>query len=112
MHDDIQIVIHMVDSKPMEVKAVVEAFNALEMALYDSDRQDIESAAQALNLTTIVKDACLERLRHHRNKRFLLTGASTGSLKIFGLVAGVSYFVLRNTIGESLRDGFKESVPG
>ncbi|SRR5260221_599881 len=112
MHEDIEIVIHIVNGGPMEVKLLIEAFNAVEMALYDSDRQDIEAAARELALPALVKDACLERLRHHRNKRFLLTGAAPGSMLLFGMVAGVALSVLKSTLGESFREGFKESDVG
>src|SRR3982074_1517678 len=105
MTEDIQIEIHIQGPRPIDTKSLLEVFNAVEMALYDSDRQDIDLAARALQLPPLLRDAALERLRHFRNKRFLLTGAHAGSIELIGLVAGVSYWVLEKTLAE----GFQES---
>jgi len=79
------------------------------MALYASDRNDIELAATVMPTPGYVKDASLERIRHHRHHRLLLREAQSGSIELIGVVAAVSYFVLQRTLGEALKDGFKET---
>ncbi|NET39010.1 MAG: hypothetical protein F6K19_44725 [Cyanothece sp. SIO1E1] len=51
----------------------------------------------------------LERLRHYRHQRLLLEEARPGSLTLIGLIAGVSYFVIEKTVGESFAEGYRES---
>ena len=106
---DIVIQIHLKDSKGLHSKQLLQAPDTLETSLYASDRQDVERASEKLKIPPIARDACLERLRKYRNDRLLLTGASNGSVELFGVVAGVSYFVLQKTIGETFKEGYKET---
>jgi hypothetical protein len=107
---DIQIQLHfegrggLVDSKE-----VLKLLDVIESATYDSDRDDVIRAAAVLNIKSVEKDACLERLRHYRHKRLLLEETRPGSLVIIGLIAAVGYFVLEKTIGESFTEGYKSS---
>jgi hypothetical protein len=107
---DIQIHLHfegrdgLVDSKE-----VLKILDVIESATYDSDRDDVIRAATVLNIRSVERDACLERLRHYRHKRLLLEEARPGSLVLVGLIAAVGYFVLEKTIGESFTEGYKSS---
>ena len=107
---DIQFEIHLegrhglVDSRDM-----VQILDVIEAATFSSDREDVTEAAEKLRLTELVRDACLERLRKYRHKRLLLKETRSGSLAVFGLLAGVSYFVIHKTIGESFTEAFKTS---
>ncbi len=107
---DIFIQIHLNDNAGIRSKELLQALDTLETALYASDRQDIERVSEKLGISSIIRDACLERLRKYRNDRLLLTGANNGSIELFGMVAGVSYFLLQKTIGESFKEGFKETA--
>ena len=106
---DIVIQIHIQDSNGIHSKELLQTLDTLETALFASDRLDIERASEKLEIPSVIRDACLERLRKYRNDRLLLTGAKNGSIELFGVVAGVSYFVLQKTIGETFKEGFKET---
>lgn len=106
---DIVIELRLRDNDYVRSKFLLQAFDDLETALYASDRKDVEQAASSLDITNVVKDASLERLRQHKNNRLLLTEAKTGSIEIFALVAGVSYYILDKTLGETLKDSYVNS---
>jgi hypothetical protein len=106
---DIVIELRFMRERPLDAKILSQALDTLEVALYASDRRDIERITLELDLPTLAKDASLERLREHRNRRLLLTEARTGSLILEGVVAGVALFVLKNTLGEAFKDGFRET---
>jgi len=107
--NDILIHLRLVGQTDFDAKFVLEALDTIEMALYASDRNDIELAATVMPMPGYVKDASLERIRHHRHHRLLLREAQSGSIELIGVVAAVSYFVLQRTLGEALKDGFKET---
>jgi hypothetical protein len=107
--DDIEIHFRMKGDSGVAAKRLIQSLDDVEASLYESDRRDIEQLTQRLELPSYLRDACLERLRHHRHRRFLITEARPGSLEIVGLVAGVVLFVLHSTVGEAFRDGFSQT---
>lgn len=107
--NDIVIRIRMAGDGAIDAKVLIDALDIAEGALYASDRNDVEQAARELHLPGYVRDASLERLRHHRHQRLLLEEAQTGSIILVTVVAAVSLFVLEKTIGEAFADGFKET---
>jgi len=107
--DDIVIRIRLAGDGALEAKVLIDALDIAEGALYESDRNDVAQAARELRLPNFVRDASLERLRHHRHQRLLLEGAQTGSIVLVTVVAAVSLFVLEKTIGEAFADGFKDT---
>ena len=106
---DIVIKIHLENKDGLHSKELLQVLDTLETSLYASDRQDIERASEELKIPAVIRDASLERLRKYRNDRLLLTGANNGSIELFGVVAGVSYFVLDKVIGEAFKQGVKET---
>jgi hypothetical protein len=107
---DIQFEIHLEGRQGLvDSRAMLQVLDVIETATFSSDRDDVTEAAQRLQLTDLVRDACLERLRKYRHKRLLLRETGPGSLAVFGLLAGVSYFVIHKTIGESFTEAFKTS---
>jgi hypothetical protein len=109
---DIVIKIHLSGTKHHASKTLIKCVDTIETALYASDRKDIEQATTDLHTSRLIRDASLERLRQYRNNRLLFFDAKSGSIELFAIVAGVSYFVLKQTIGESVKEGFKESEVG
>lgn len=106
---DIVIELHLSHAGALDAKAIVEALGDLEAALYSSDRRDIEMVTAELELSRLVRDASLERLRRYRNQRIKIVDAHSGSLVIVGTVAGVSFWVLEKTLGEAFTEAFRES---
>ena len=106
---DIIIEIRLHGGDHVRSKLLLQAFDSLETALYASDRKDIELAASQLEISKVVRDASLERLRQYKNNRLLLMEARTGSIEIAALVAGVSFFILNQTLGETIKESYTHS---
>ncbi|WP_017324064.1 hypothetical protein [Synechococcus sp. PCC 7336] len=114
---DIEIQLHFEgrqfssDEKLVDSRKVLKLLDILEAAVYDSDRSYVDRAARAFltDIRPVVRDACLERLRHYRHQRLLLEEARLGSLALMSFIAGVSYFVIEKTIGESFAEGYRDS---
>ena len=106
---DIAIRLRLGGEDTIHPKDLVSALDTLEVALYESDRRDIERAALKFSIPPVIIDACLERLRGFRNDRIVLATAEPGSIVIGGLVAGVAYYVLQKTLGEIPFEAFKST---
>ena len=98
------------DSSGVRGKSVIRLLDLAESALYDSDRADLQHIASALGISSVVRDATMERLRHYRHERIILTDAHPGSIELIGLVAAVSLYLLEKTVGEAFGDSVKESM--
>ena len=108
--DDIVVKLHLEGKGgSIDPKFIFQALEHLEVSVYASDRLDISDAKEVLNLPSIVTDASLERLRKYRHNRIHFIEAKTGSIELIGVIAGVSYFILKNTVGEALKESFKET---
>lgn len=98
------------DNEHIDPKYLLQVLESLETSLYSSDRKDIEQVSKEFEeISNVIRDACLERLRQFRHRRLLITEAKTGSIEIIGLVAAVTYYLIDKTVGETLKDTFKES---
>ncbi len=107
--NDIVIRLHLADHDAVTGKALVQALDSLETALYSSDREDVLELSAELRLPAVARDAALERLRNYRNLRLQFYDARQGSLTLFAIVTGVTLFVLDKTIGESVGEAFKDT---
>ena len=90
-------------------KTIAMVMDGVERALYFSDRTDVQTVARKLGMNRVMQDACLERIRRHRYERFQIRKADNGSIVFYGAITAVSFFVLKNTIGESLKEGWRIS---
>ena len=107
---DIEIRIKICDpSNRIDSKYIIDALNIVETALYRSDIEDIEMACSKLGLSEIILDASKERLRRFRHHRLRIYNVNTGSIYIYGLVMATAYFILKNTVGESIKVAYKDS---
>lgn len=107
---DIRIVIHLRgEDGYINPKYLVQTFDNIEESLYASDRRDIELATKEIEISDLIRDACLERLRQFRHRRLVLVDAKSGSLEFVALVAGVSYWLLEKTLSQSITEGYKGS---
>ena len=68
---DIQIQLHFQGRQQeglVDSGDVLKLLDVVESAVYDSDRDDVIRAATALQIRSVERDACLERLRHYRHQ--------------------------------------------
>lgn len=107
--NDIVIRLRLSVENNVHPKELVGAMDMVESALYDSDRRDVELLSNQLRLPSLVSDACLERLRHYRHNRLVLSAVKPGSIELFAVVAAVSYFVVKTTAGEAIKTGYQNS---
>jgi len=93
----------------VDAKNLLQSFDSVEAALYESDRNDIEQLCQQKFISRLVADASLERLRRYRHNRLLLVNAENGFIILDGVVASVPLYILKITLGEALEKAIAES---
>lgn len=99
------------DKVGVDARKLLQAFDTLEISLYESDRRDIQDLLSQGYISKVAADASLERLRRFRHHRLILRNAERGSIVLEGVVAAVSLYILEGTLGELAKDAIKESKP-
>jgi formylglycine-generating enzyme required for sulfatase activity len=89
---------------------VVQALGAVNDILYSSELDTLGKMTSALELAPVEADAVYQRMSRHRGKALIITHASPGSLAIEGSLAALSLWLLRETLGQSLKKSWKESM--
>ena len=98
------------DIVPSEL--VEEMVDDIESAIYESEEQDLYELfknSSNIQIPQVVKDACLYRIEKYRGDSLILESTKKGSFIVEGVVAGLSYWLLENTLGETFKDAWKET---
>ncbi len=91
---------------------VQELLDNIEDAVYRSEEEDIRrlfNDSSNIQIPGVVKDACLFRFNNHRGNALIIESTEKGSLIIEAVVAGLSYWLIQNTIGETFKEAWKET---
>lgn len=89
---------------------LAKTLSAVNSAVFASELVDLRAIRQEFpELPEVVFDAAFHRMRSYRGSALRIQAASSGSLLIAGAVAGVTIFVLKQTLGETIKDAWEES---
>ena len=105
---DVRILLKFLEAD-IDGRTLMGALDDLEAVLYQAERVTIDRIAHQSELSPLVRDAALERLRKYRGRRFRLRDVQRGSLGLDLIVTGVAIWVLKNTLGESLKEAWQNS---
>jgi len=97
----------------VEPKLLIQVFDSIENALYESDRNDVVAFFRTYennpNISTLTRDAAIHRIREYKHNRLLINKARDGSIAFETFVIAVAAIILNNTLKESLKEGYKSS---
>jgi hypothetical protein len=105
---NVRIVLRLKGAKVL-IRDVTSAFDDLEATLYQTDRDLVEKVAESIKIDSLIKDAALERVRRYRGQRIQLKHIGEGSFVFELALSGVAVWVLKETVGECIKKGWKDS---
>jgi len=100
----------------IDPKLIIQVFDSIENALYESDKYDVQSFFNRLpdkskrDLPPLVEDASINRIREYRHNRLIVSEANSGSIEFTAFVVAAAYLVLNNTLKHVLGDAWKKSI--
>jgi hypothetical protein len=108
----------LIHDETLSPKNLLKVIDDIESALYHSDRADIEFLFDEILRShdfpaeeiTVVRDACLERLREFRHERVRLSAINKGSFELVAVTAAVAFVVAKMTIIESGKRAWRDSL--
>lgn len=97
----------------VEPKLLMNIFDSIENALYESDRKDVMDFFNSYETyhdnLSLVRDAAIHRIREYKHNRLLINEARNGSIELETFVFAIAAIILEKTLGESIFEGYKKS---
>lgn len=105
----IELRIESIDEGP--AFSVVSVLNAIDSHLMSLERRELEEALDLVSeeFGDDIRRRCLRELESFHGRTFSVEKASNGSLLLGGLAIGLAYWILQNTLGETVKEAWKES---
>jgi len=102
------------EGRIVEPKLLIQVFDSIENALYESDRNDVVDFFRRykgeLNISNLTRDAAIHRIREYKHNRLLINEARDGSIEFEAFVIAVAALTLSSTLKESFKEGYKNSI--
>ncbi len=109
MKKDIGIHVRFSGRQSFPSALISDVLDIIDDAIFQTQKRDLEYAKNNIELPELSLDAALHRIDNYHGVNFLLKGSNRGSLIITGIVAGLAFWVLKNTLGETLKEAWKDT---
>jgi hypothetical protein len=92
----------------IDPKLIIQVFDSIENALYESDKVDVKTFFNRLNqqekssMPPIVEDAAINRIREYRHNRLIVSDAKSGSIEFTTLVVAAAFFVTSKVLEQTI----------
>jgi hypothetical protein len=107
---DIHIELHFVQAAAFPAQLLLGVVEATERAIARVERDEIDEFQKLLpEVPVAVFDAMRYRAERLTGRALNFQGASSGSIILFGIAAGLSYWLLDKTLGETISETWRES---
>jgi len=107
---EIEVRLHQMGPEQIPYSVFRQITDAVNSAVYESEKKDLRAIQNEFpDLPNVAFDAAMFRLRKHRNSSVLINELRPGSLIVAASVAGLSIWVLQQTLGETLKEAWLES---
>lgn len=88
---------------------IADALKDIESAIYQFQYGEIHRANAELKIPDSIFDAARFRMSAYRGTTLQLVASRKGSFILEGAVVAVAYWILKNTLGETLSDAYRET---
>jgi hypothetical protein len=94
----------------LPVWLLLSVVRAADNAILASERNDLQLLRHRMpNIPDVAFDAAERRIADFRGAALQLERAQEGSIVLIGVAAGLSVFLLQNTVGETMKEAWLES---
>ncbi|MBF0258581.1 MAG: hypothetical protein HQK62_07050, partial [Desulfamplus sp.] len=107
---EIEVRLHQIGPEEIPYSVFRKILDSLNNAVFESEKKDLRAIRSEFpDLPDVAFDAASYRLKEYRYSSILIKELRPGSLIVAGVVAGVSIWVLQQTLGETLKEAWLES---
>jgi hypothetical protein len=102
--------IHYTGNQHFSSLLIADVIKHLESIFFQEEQRELDYIRRELpGLPPVAIDASLHRIKQLKGNNIVITAARGGSIVLLGAVAGVCAYVLDKTLGETLKDSWKDS---
>ena len=87
----------------------VNTIQICEEEIYENLRAEMEASLEELNLPGYVKSVCRRRFTDTSGIGLRFTSARRGSIVLYAGLTALGYWIIQNTVGETLKDAYKDT---
>lgn len=107
---ELVIRLRMTGGDALPASFIGQTLSIVESEIFGLDRDELEVIFDYLGgVSDLVRDACYQRIDRYRGSTLLVADATSGSIVLAGVCSALAYWLVENTVGESIKDAYKES---
>ncbi|MCU1002771.1 hypothetical protein JAK44_17660 [Stenotrophomonas maltophilia] len=106
----LQVLLKVSFENSVSTESLVAILNALESAAYQAETAELRQLRRSFpSLPEVATDAAAYRLQNEKGRVVRYSSADDGSILLIGAVAGLSYYILDKTLGQTISEAWSES---
>jgi hypothetical protein len=107
---EIEVWLHQLGQQAIPYSVFRKILDSLNKAVFESEKNDLKAIRKEFpKLPNVAFDAASHRLKEFRYSAIIIKELKPGSLIVAGVVAGVSIWILQQTLGETLKEAWLDS---
>jgi hypothetical protein len=107
---EIEVRLHQMRTQEIPYSVFRKILDSLNRAAFESEKKDLKAIRNEFpKLPDVAFDAASHRQKEYRYSAILIKELKPGSLIVAGVVAGVSIWILQQTLGETLKEAWLDS---
>jgi hypothetical protein len=107
---EISVRVRLRGAEALPAAFIASSIAIVENEVFQSEYDEVDIIFGEIgDLPAVIRDACHHRIRQYEGNSLLFQDAAKGSLLLLGVGSALAYWIVENTVGESLKDAYKES---
>src|SRR5437868_1968218 len=107
---DIAIIAKFTQAADFPAALISGVVNAIERVVFEVEREELEYLIEAIpGIPLVAADASRQRLYVRRGQSVLVESASGGSIVIACVVSALALWILKETLGETIKEAWRDS---
>ena len=107
---DVSVALRLEGGTAFPAGFITQTISVVERSAFSTEVEELEAIFEEFpEIPQVVCDACRHRINDFRGNALLVSAAKPGSLVLFATCTALAYWLVEKTLGETLKEAYKES---